>query len=439
MTTSDSPTGDGEPPRSTTTGAFGVQPSVVTLALARMAEAVGNSFLIIVLPLYIASEFVTGGTFGLAEVTITGIVLALFGIVNSPLQPFTGRLSDRTGRRKVFVLAGLALLSVSSLAYAVASAYWHLLGLRVLQGIAGALIVPTSIALVNDLATDADRGGNMGIYNAFRLLGFGFGPVGAGLVVAAGPYHLPPVGMAITGFEAAFAFAGLTGLLGFFVVLAFVPETAPSPDGSEPGGIAVFNREGSNRFDPVFALGVVSFLMAVGIAMFATLGDLLIVRLDQSARMFGLQFAAFVFANIVLQAPLGRATYLYGRKRFLVAGAVLLVPTTAVQGFILDPWVMLAARLAQGVASAMVFTPALALAGDLAPEDGSGTTLSVLTMSFGIGIAVGPLLSGFLVTFGFPVPFLVGAGLAIIGVVLAATQVEDVVTPQRGGVRASPA
>ena len=50
---------------------FGVDPQVLALALARMAESVGNSFLIVVLPLFISSEFVGGSTFGLTEVAIT--------------------------------------------------------------------------------------------------------------------------------------------------------------------------------------------------------------------------------------------------------------------------------------------------------------------------------------------------------------------------------
>jgi len=410
---------------------FGVHPKVLLLALARMAESVGNSFLIIVLPLYIASDFVTGGTFGLTEVAITGVVLSLFGIVNSALQPLTGRLSDRTGRRRAFVLLGLVLLAASSAAYAVASSYWHLLAFRVGQGIAGALVVPTSIALVNDLADDGNRGGNMGVYNAFRLLGFGFGPIGAGVVVAGGPYSIG-VGTA-TGFEAAFLFAGLTALIGAALVALFVrdPATVGSTAGTDLTGVGVFDRDGTNILDPVFALGIVSFLTAVAIAMFATLEPLVNARLNQGTRMFGLQFAAFVFAQIIFQAPIGRATDRYGRKRFVVIGAVLLVPTTATQGLILDPWAMLGARFAQGFAGALVFAPALALAGDLAPEGGSGSTLSVLTMSFGLGIAVGPLASGFLVTFGFPVPFLVGAGLAAAGIVIVRTQVDDVVTPKR--------
>jgi MFS family permease len=411
---------------------LGVDRQVLALALARMAESVGNSFLIVVLPLFITSEFVTGSTFGLTEVALTGVVLSLFGFVNSPLQPFTGRLSDRTGRRKIFVLVGLSILGAASFAYTLATAYWHLLVLRTLQGVAGALIIPTTVALVNDLAAKGNRGGNMGTYNTFRLVGFGAGPIAAGAVVGAGPYSLP-IGT-ITGFDAAFYLATTTATISFLLITALVrdPDITPTEAGDGSTSFAVFDRTGGNLLDPVFTLGVVSFFMAVGIALFATLGEIVNERLGQGPEMFGLQFAAFVLAQILLQAPVGRATDFYGRKVFIVAGTVLLVPTTLAQGFILDSWLMFLARFAQGVAGAMVFAPALALAGDIASEGQSGSTLSVLTMAFGFGVAFGPLLSGFLVAYGFAVPFVLGATLAGAGAVLVVTQVEEVATPKRG-------
>jgi MFS family permease len=419
---------------------LGVDRQVLALALARMAESVGNSFLIVVLPLFIASDVLTGSTFGLTEVALTGLVLSLFGFVNSPLQPFTGRLSDRAGRRKIFVLLGLSVLAAASFAYTLATEYWHLIVLRVLQGIAGAFIIPTTVALVNDLAREGNRGGNMGTYNTFRLVGFGAGPIAAGGVVAAGPYSLSVAGYSVTfsGFDAAFYLATLTAVTSFLLVLALIhdPDISPTAEGDTSRGITVFDRSGDHLFDPVFTLGVVSFFMAVGIAVFATLGEVVNTRLDQSATMFGLQFSAFVFAQILLQAPIGRATDFYGRKGFILVGMVLLIPTTLAQGVVMDSWLMFLARFAQGVAGAMVFAPSLALAGDLAPEGRSGSTLSVLTMAFGFGVAFGPLLSGFLVEFGFVAPFALGAGLAAIGVVLVATQIEEVVTPKRRAVLA---
>ncbi|PSQ27649.1 MFS transporter [Halobacteriales archaeon QS_9_68_17] len=414
---------------------LGIDPQVLTLAIARMTESIGNSFLIVVLPLFIGSEVIRGDAFGLTEVAITGIVLSLFGFVNSPLQPFTGRISDRTGRRKVFVLVGLVLIGVASFSYSLASTYWHLVGLRMLQGVAGALIIPTTVALVNDLVSESNRGGNMGTYNTFRLLGFGAGPIAAGAVVSAGPYALSlgPIDVAFSGFDAAFYFATLTATVSFVLVATLIHDPEDPEDAGEDAlsAVAVVDRSGRGLLDPVFTLGVVSFFMAVGIALFATLGDIINARLDQGPTMFGFQFAAFILSQILLQTPIGRATDFYGRKNFIVIGMVLLVPTTFVQGVILDPWVMVAARFAQGVAGALVFAPALALAGDIAPAGKSGSTLSVLTMAFGFGVAFGPLASGFLVQLGFVVPFAFGAALAAVGVVLVWTQVEETVTPDR--------
>jgi len=425
---------------------FGVNPQVLALALARMSESVGNSFLIVVLPLFIASEFVTGTTFGLTEVFITGFILSIFGFVNSPLQPFTGRLSDRTGRRKIFVLFGLTLIAVAGVGYTFASTYWHLIALRVVQGIAGAFIIPTTVALVNDLATDENRGGNMGIYNTFRLVGFGVGPVAAGVVVAAGPFSVSAgaTTVVVTGFDAAFYFAASTAVLAFLLVLTLIRDPEIETTTSNETfleSLAIRDSTGKQLLDPIFALGVVSFFMAVGLALFATLGDIVNTELDQGADMFGLQFAAFILAQIFLQAPIGRATDYYGRKVFILVGTIFLVPTTLVQGLIpdyslaagliSDPWLMFLTRFLQGVAGAMVFAPALALAGDLAKGGESGSTLSILTMAFTLGVAVGPLLSGFLVAWGFVVPFALGAVLAAFGVVIVVTQVSEVNTPRR--------
>jgi MFS family permease len=86
---------------------------------------------------------------------------------------------------------------------------------------------------------------------------------------------------------------------------------------------------------------------------------------------------------------------------------------------------MMLVRLGQGIAVACVFAPSLALAGDLAREGESGTTLSVLTMGFGFGVALGPLASGWLYGFGFVVPFAVGAAAAVLALIAVFTQVEE--------------
>ena len=411
---------------------FGTDRRVVVLALARMADAVANSFLIIVLPLYIASgELALPGFEGVSVLGIPltielliGVALSLFGFLNSFAQPFTGRLSDRTGRRKVYILFGLSVLAVTSVAYAFVDSYEALLVVRGLQGLGGAFVIPTTIALVNDLArSDAERGGNFGVFNTFRLIGFGFGPVVAGLVIQAGPYPFP-AGVTLSGFNAAFGVAVLGALVSFVLVTLLIEEP-PMTKAEASDNLSVSVVGDDRLLDPIFVLGVGTLFMAISIALFATLQEPINSRLNQSSTWFGVQFSAVVIANVVLQVPIGRAADRIGRKPFLVGGLVILAPSVLAQGLVTSPWTMLVARLAHGVAVAMVFAPALAAAGDLAQEGQSGTTLSVLTMAFGFGTAIGPLASGVLFGYGFVTPFAFGAALAVAALVLIVTQVDE--------------
>ena len=404
---------------------FVVDRQVLALAFARMADGIGNSFLVIVIPLYVASDVVTGATFGLAESMIIGIILSLFGFVNSSFQPFTGRLSDRFGRRKLFLLIGLGGLTVTNASYLFAETYLSLLVVRGLQGLSVAFIVPASVALVNELATTDERGGNMGVYNTFRLIGFGAGPVAAGTVVSLGPYTLP-AGVTISGFDAAFYVAAITAAISYLLVTVLIsdPESTRANAGADLS-ISIRDPTGRNLLDPIFTLGVASLFMAAAIALLATIQPQVNERLSQGETWFGLQFAAFVIAQILLQTPVGRACDRYGRRPFILYGMVLLIPSTLAQGFVTTSETMFLARLVQGIAGAMVFAPALALAGDLAGEGESGSKLSILTMAFGFGIAIGPLLSGGLVGYGFEVPFVVGTVLAAAGAVLVYTQIEE--------------
>ncbi|MFU1782214.1 MFS transporter [Haloarcula japonica] len=418
---------------------LGTDTRVLTLAFARMADALGNSFLIIVLPLYIASGQVSlAGIAGqqifgftLQTETLIGLVLSLFGLLNSFGQPFTGRLSDRTGKRRAFVLTGLVLFAIGSAAYPFLSSYWTVLAARAFQGLGAAFTIPATVALVNDYAaSDAERGGNFGVFNTFRLIGFGFGPIIAGVVITGGlaandvvTYRV--AGTAISGFTAAFAIAVLGAVVSFALVWALIQDPPFEAEAGKDLSIAILDRDGEG-LDSVFVLGVGTFMMASTIALFATLEGPIRMRLDESTLFFSVQFAAVVIANVVFQVPIGRASDRFGRRPFIVAGFVILVPSVFAQGLVTGPWLMLLARFVQGIAVALVFAPSLALAGDLAGARGSGTTLSVLTMAFGLGVAIGPLASGLLYNFGsFSTPFTAGAVLAFVGLVLTYTQVEE--------------
>jgi len=406
---------------------------ILSLAIARMVSALANSFLVVVLPLYIGSGAVrlpaaTGLTvvvFGVGiDVSVElliAIVLSLFGFLNSLSQPFTGSFSDRTGRRKPFLLFGLGLVATGSAGYLFFTDYLLVLAMRGLQGIGAAFSIPIAVALVNELSSSDERGNNFGLFNTFRLLGFGVGPLVAGVVVAGGPYAV--AGRPVSGFDAAF----LTAVVGAAVSFALISLLITDPERTAVAGedISIRVRGEDGWLDPVFALALATIVMAMSIAIYAPLANVINDRLNQGSFLYSIQFGATVFANVLFQLPIGRLSDRYGRRPFLIVGFVLLLPTTLAQGLVTSSNAMIVARFLQGLAVAAVFAPSLALAGDLAREGASGSTLSLLTMGFGLGIAVGTLLSGVLVGFGFVVPFAVATGAGAVGLALTVTQVTE--------------
>jgi MFS family permease len=401
---------------------FGVPLGVMVLGIARMADGFGNSFLIVVLPLYIDSGAVTGELVGLSREAVTGIVLGLFGLALALLQPFAGRVSDRLGRRQPLILVGLLVLAAANLSFWSAGTYGQLLGVRLAQGLGAALTITASVALVNELSTSGTRGSNMGVYNSFRLFGFGGGPLVAGVVVSAGPYQLGAV--SLTGFQAAFVIAACAAALSAMAVVLFVRDTPWTRPNRRRLAVRVTAADGRG-LDPTFVLGLATLVMATSIALLATIEPQVNERLAQGPIAFSFQFSALIAALAVLQPVTGRWSDRVGRARFVFWGLVALVPITLAQGFVTASWQLVAARAVQGAAAAAVFAPALAMAGEMAGEGESGSKLSVLTMAFALGLAAGQFASGFLVGYGFAVPFAVGAAAAAVGAVLVRAQVRD--------------
>jgi MFS family permease len=384
----------------------------------------------VALPGFVGSTVPLGPVdFTITPELLIGVVLSLFGFLNSFGQPFTGALSDRTGRRKVFLLVGLALVAVGSAGYIFLSDYVSIVLMRALQGVGAAFTIPVTVALVNEFSATDERGGNFGLYNTFRLLGFGTGPLVAGVVVAAGPYRLG--GLAISGFDAAFLVAVAGAVISFALIGLLIRDPEQTArEASEEVSIRMRNPDGPG-LDPVFALGLATVVMAFSLALYAPLGNVINDRLNQGEFLFALQFGAAVLANVLFQLPIGRWSDRYGRRPFLLGGFVLLLPTTLAQAVVADPLVMVAVRFLQGVAVAAVFAPSLALAGDLATEGASGSTLSLLTMGFGLGVAFGTLFSGILVGFAFFVPFVVATVAGVGALSLVYTQVGETVADAR--------
>jgi EmrB/QacA subfamily drug resistance transporter len=121
-----------------------------------------------------------GQHFSLDTVTLGWIATAYILSSAALLVPF-GRIADIYGRKKIFTW-GIGIFTLSSLLCGLANSATMLIGWRVLQGMGGAMLAATSVALLTTVFPANERGKVLGIIVAAAYLGLSLGPVLGGIL-----------------------------------------------------------------------------------------------------------------------------------------------------------------------------------------------------------------------------------------------------------------
>lgn len=158
-------------------------------------------------PLFFAAGGLTVAQIGV----LTFVYPAMWGL----LQLWTGTLSDRWGR-KPLIAWGMLLQGCALLAVAGSSSFGTWFMASALLGVGTAMVYPTLLASVADVAHPAWRGTAVGVYRLWRDSGYAFGAIVAGLLAD------------LLGMGPAILAGGALALLSGFVVFAKMPETRPS-------------------------------------------------------------------------------------------------------------------------------------------------------------------------------------------------------------------
>lgn len=113
--------------------------------------------------------------------TAIATLAATYPFVWGTVQLVTGALSDRVGRKRL-IAAGMLVQAAAIATIAAASAFWPWFVASVALGVGTAMVYPTLLAAVADVAEPSWRGSALGVYRMWRDLGFAVGAILVGVV-----------------------------------------------------------------------------------------------------------------------------------------------------------------------------------------------------------------------------------------------------------------
>ncbi len=118
--------------------------------------------------------------FSLNAVTLSWIAMSFLLSSSVFLVPF-GKLADLLGRKRIFI-CGNIIVGITSLLCGLSISEGMLIGVRVIQGIGGAMMYATGMAIITHIFPPNERGKVLGINVAAVYLGLSIAPVAGGFL-----------------------------------------------------------------------------------------------------------------------------------------------------------------------------------------------------------------------------------------------------------------
>ena len=366
----------------------------ITLFTVVFVAMLGAGIISPLMPLYAKSM----GASGLQ----LGLMYAGFAISRTIFGPIMGRLSDRRGR-KIFIALGLLAYTIISLSYAFASNMYQLTSIRFLHGVASSMVIPIAQAYIGDLIPKGKEGTYMNLFSMSMFIGMGSGPFLGGTL--ADTFFMN------AGF---YAMAGLTALA-LVLLLLLVPTVEPSSEQSKKVPRAPFRI--ILRDNKVKAVGLSLASRAFyrqGITAFLPI--LAVSTMGMSVAGIGLVLSIFHLSGGFAQALFGPLADRFNKKLLIITGSITAPILVFFVPYVSSSGMLLAVLLPMALLAAIARAAVIALNVELGKKHGGmGSVMGVTRSAMSMAMAIGPLVSGFIMdSLGITSVFRVGAIVGIL-------------------------
>lgn len=366
------------------------------------------------LPLYIAEL----GTTDLGEIAMwTGLTLGATPAVTAISAPLWGRVGDKYGS-KVLVIRSLTAFILTKAGMAFVMAPWQLFALRALLGVfAGYGALTISMAAQSVPRDRMARA--IGAVQTGHRLGPAIGPVIGGLLAP------------LVGLRNSFLFAAAFYAAAMVLVLVLYEEpprrvaAAQARGGREvfthllrlPGFVlALFVIFGLQTVDRSFGPVLPLFVAQVG------------VDPQRVPIVSGILFSLGAVAAAVGSQLAPRLLRDRSARHIIVAGTAVAALALAVIVVAPTVWLVGASMAVVGLAIGVATTAIYSVAGALLPADAHATGFGVMTTASLIGLAVSPVVAGFIGGTGLRIVFMADVVLLVVLAVMVARRLSATAT-----------
>ena len=304
-----------------------------------------------------------------------GLIITLFTISAAISRPFSGKLADTIGRKKVIYL-GIICSFLVLLIYPFSYSVLFFLILRFLHGFSAGFAPTGATALLTDLIPEKSRGHAMGIWGTFISLGIGVGQtLGSWIYLS-------------FGFTILFLIGALFSLIAFILVF-WIKETLVN---QQKFNFKLLRISWKDVFEPnVLPAAFVMLLSAMCSGMIFVLTPDLSTYLGISNK--GFFFGIYVIATILIRLLTSSLSDRIGREKTLLIGCFILVISMLLVGTSNSIVSYIFAAIIFGIATGITSPTMFAWTADLSHEDRRGVGAGTMFIALEFGIMFGALLT----------------------------------------------
>lgn len=381
---------------------------ITTFGSASFLNDMGSDIVFSIWPVFVALIAPPG----LAPL-ILGLVDGIGDFVVNISKGFSGFISDKMQKRKVFIWSGYTMGASSRLIYAFTPIWQWLVPAKILDR-AGKLRGAPRDAIVADVSSHETRGKNFGILRALDNTGATLGVL---ITIAFVTFVVPWLTLVLgydllTSLRLLFIFATIPTIIGALLVLFRIA------DYRRELGKPVFRISGINRSLAIFIMLSIIFALASFSWSLVTLyaGAFLVIPISPYLGV-PVAYLIFTLTAALTSAPLGELGDRIGRRPMILIGFIFFGTMCAIFLFVPNFWTVLFALIFYGVSIGATVPMQSSLVSELSPIEVRASMLGLYQMLIGIALLPASLIAGYLwVLLGPSFTF----GLALILTLIAA-------------------